>query len=167
MNVDPATLRHARRLGAMQEDQKIKAADEDYLARHQIKDLMAAMLQEVVMRKPLDPVQYLVDYLTLDPSLAAQDENGVSAYRRARLLEVFKVMDADGDGKVNFKECQGFTGKHGGKVLSETELSAIFGDIDSSMDALIDEDEFVRFFSRVVRTMGNPAFNAMIDDMLL
>ena len=107
----------------MQEDQKIKAADEDYLARHQIKDLMAAMLQEVVMRKPLDPVQYLVDYLTLDPSLAAQDENGVSAYRRARLLEVFKVMD-DGDGKVNFKECQGFTGKHGGKVLSETELSA-------------------------------------------
>ena len=167
MNVDPATSRRARRPGAMQVDQKIKAADEEYLARHQIKDLMAAMLQEVVMRKPRDPVQYLVDYLTMDPSRAAQDANGVSAYRRARLLDVFKVMDADGDGKVDFKECQGFTGKHGGKVLSETELSAIFGDIDSSMDALIDEDEFVRFFSRVVRSMSNPDFDAMIEEMLL
>ena len=105
----------------MSVDEEIRRGDEAYLAKHEIKELMSAMLREVVTRKPLDPVQYLVDYLSMDPARAAQDANGLSAYRRGKLLDVFKAMDADGDGKVTLDECRGFTSKHGGHVLSEEE----------------------------------------------
>jgi len=31
---------------------------------------MGALLKEVVMNKPVDPVQFMVDFLTLDPDQA-------------------------------------------------------------------------------------------------
>jgi hypothetical protein len=151
----------------MSVDEEIRHGDEAYLAKHEIKELMSAMLREVVTRKPLDPVQYLVDYLSMDPARAAQDANGLSAYRRGKLLDVFKAMDADGDGKVTLDECRGFTSKHGGHVLSEEEVANIFGDVDSSMDSLIDEEEFAAFFARSMRALSNEEFDRVIADMLL
>ena len=68
----------------MPTDAETTDANEAYLLKHGIKDLMGSMIQAVVEQKPLDPVQFLVDRLTLENSeaMSCQGPNGLSLWRR-------------------------------------------------------------------------------------
>ena len=66
-------------------------------------ELMAGMLKEIVMTKPQDPVQYMVDYMVMDEGMASQDKYGLSKYRRGKLLDIFNLMDKNGSGAVDYK----------------------------------------------------------------
>jgi hypothetical protein len=153
----------------MPTDAETTDANEAYLLKHGIKDLMGSMIQAVVEQKPLDPVQFLVDRLTLEngEAMSCQDENGLSLWRRRKLLEVFHQMDADKSGKVDFRETVGFVSKHGGAVLSDEELKSIFKDFDESLDNEIDQGEFVKFFSRTAGPMSNAQFEEMVEEMMV
>ena len=113
--------------------------------------------------------QFLVDRRTLEngEAMSCQDENGLSLWRRRKLLEVFHQMDADKSGKVDFRETVGFVSKHGGAVLGDEELKSIFKDFDESLDNEIDEGEFVKFFSRTAGPMSNAQFEEMVQEMMV
>ena len=147
-------------------EQQIKEADEAYLAKHDVKGLVGELLGEVVTQRPLDPVQYMVDHLSLGAASARQDVNGLSAYRRDQLMRVFRAMDAKSDGTVDFGEITAFVGKHGGGTVTERELLDIFADFDTDGDARVDVYEFMRFFGRFCRTLSNAGFDQLIVDML-
>jgi hypothetical protein len=144
-------------------------SNEAYLVKHNVKDMMGSMIHAVVTQKPHDPVQFMVDRLTLEngDELSCQDENGLSLYRRRKLLEVFKQMDADKSGKVDFKETVGFVSKHGGAVLGDEELRNIFKDFDETLDDKISENEFLKFFSRTAGPLSNARFDDMVKEMLV
>ena len=163
-------FRHAAAVRAtMPTDAETTEANEAYLLKHNIKELMGSMIQAVVEQKPRDPVQFLVDRLTLEngEAMSCQDENGLSLWRRRKLLEVFHQMDADKSGKVDFRETVGFVSKHGGAVLGDEELKSIFKDFDESLDNEIDEGEFVKFFSRTAGPMSNAQFEEMVQEMMV
>ena len=88
---------------------------------------MGSMIQAVV-EKTLDPVQFLVDRLTLENSeaMSCQDENGLSLWRRRKLLEVFHQMDADKSGKVDFQDGR-FVSKHAGRCSATRSSRASSG----------------------------------------
>ena len=153
----------------MPTDTETRDASETYLVKHNVKDLMGTLIQAVVTQKPYDPTQFLVDRLTLEngEEMSVQDENGLSLYRRQKLLHVFKVMDADNSSTVDFQETVGFVSKHGGSVLGKEELKSIFKDFDDSLDGEINESEFVKFFSRTAGPLSNQAFDTMIEEMLV
>ena len=94
---------------------------------------MADMLQEIVVEKPVLPVQFMIDYLAVGSSLCQQDKYGLSMMRRARLMKIFKAWDKKQDGTVDLKELRAFTGKHGGNAVSRDELKDIFMDMDDSV----------------------------------
>ena len=48
---------------------EVKESDAEYLAKHDIRALMADMLQEIVVEKPVLPVQFMIDYLAVGLSL--------------------------------------------------------------------------------------------------
>ena len=72
---------------------EIKESDAEYLAKHNIRALMADMVQEIVVAKPVSPVQFMIDYLAVGSSLCQQDKYGLSMMRRARLMKIFKAWD--------------------------------------------------------------------------
>lgn len=145
---------------------EVKESDAEYLAKHDIRALMADMLQEIVVEKPVLPVQFMIDYLAVGSSLCQQDKYGLSMMRRARLMKIFKAWDKKQDGTVDLKELRAFTGKHGGNAVSRDELKDIFMDMDESGDSKVDEDEFLKFFSLIVKRMDDDEFEQMIKDML-
>ena len=53
---------------------EVKESDAEYLAKHDIRALMADMLQEIVVEKPVLPVQFMIDYLAVGSSLCQQDK---------------------------------------------------------------------------------------------
>jgi len=148
-------------------ESSIQKADERYLAKHNVKDLMAQLLKDLITNKPKDPVQFLVDALSFeDPEMAQQDKYGLSRYRKKRLLEIFAQMDKNNSGQVEFKEVQAHSSKYGGTALSETELMEVFRDFDTSGDNMISQEEFLLFFSRAVSNMDNAEFDALVMEML-
>jgi len=121
----------------------------------------------LIQEKPKDPVQFLIDSLSFgDAKLAVQDKNGLSGYRRARLLEVFRQMDNDRSGYVDFKEIQAHSSKYGGQALTEAELREVFRDFDVSGDNQVSEEEFLVFFGRSVSHVSNEDFDQMVSEML-
>ena len=163
------TSRAATPRVTMATDTETRDENEAYLLRHEVQDLMGGLIQAVVTQKPSDPVQFLIDRLTLENAvvMSTQDDNGLSLYRRQRLLEVFKAIDTDRSGKVDLRETVGFASKHGGSVLSDKELKSIFKDFDENLNNEIDEREFVKFFSRTAGPLSNVAFDEMIAEMLV
>lgn len=148
-------------------EQPIKEADQKYLEKHKIKDLMAFLLKEIITTKPKDPIQFLVDALSFeDPEMATQDKYGLSAYRKRRLLEIFHQMDKNRSGYVSYKEVQAHSSKYGGQALTESELREVFRDFDQTGDNKISEEEFLLFFSRAVQSMDNSEFDNLVMEML-
>lgn len=145
---------------------EIKESDAEYLAKHNIRALMADMVQEIVVAKPVSPVQFMIDYLAVGSSLCQQDKYGLSMMRRARLMKIFKAWDKNQDKTVDLKELRAFTRKHGGNAVTQDELKDIFMDMDESGDSKVDEDEFLKFFSLSVKRMDDDEFEQMIQDML-
>ena len=109
---------------------EVKESDAEYLAKHDIRALMADMLQEIVVEKPVLPVQFMIDYLAVGPSLCQQDKYGLSMRRRARLMKIFKAGDKKKDGTVDLKELRAVTGKTGGNAVARDELKDIITDMD-------------------------------------
>ena len=153
----------------MPTDAETTNANEAYLVKHNINDLMGSMIQAVVEQKPRDPVQFLVDRLTLEngEAMSCQYENRLSLWRRRKLLEVFHQMDADKSGKVDFHDTVEFVSKHGEAVLGNEELKSIVKDFDESLNNEIDEGEFVKFFSRTAGPMSNAQFEKMVEGMMV
>mmetsp|Transcript_29053 Transcript_29053/g.48778 ORF Transcript_29053/g.48778 Transcript_29053/m.48778 type:complete len:165 (+) Transcript_29053:137-631(+) len=148
-------------------ERSIKQADAEYLEKHHIKALMHQILTDVVTGKPKDPIQYIVDVLTLEnPGDAKQDNHGLSCTRREKLLVIFQQMDKDKNGTVDFREVQQHTSRYGGAALSEAELKEIFKDLDTTGDTKISQEEFLAFFARAVFNLDNAEFDKMCTEML-
>mmetsp|Transcript_24549 Transcript_24549/g.80154 ORF Transcript_24549/g.80154 Transcript_24549/m.80154 type:complete len:161 (+) Transcript_24549:129-611(+) len=148
-------------------DATIKAQDAEYMEKHKIKEMLSSLMFTLIEKEPKDPIQFLVDALSLDnPADAEQDAYGLSKYRRARLLDIFRQMDKDKSGFIEFKEIKEHSSKYGGQALSEAELREVFRDFDSTNDHRISEEEFLQFFARSVAHIDNTEFDAMVSDML-
>lgn len=124
------------------------------------------MLKEIIISKPVDPLQYMLDYMVMGVNDAKQDKYGLSKYRRGKLLDIFNVMDKNGSGAVDYKEIKEHSAKFGGQALMEEELREVFRDFDTSGDHQIDKDEFLAFFSRSVKALSNKEFDAMVGEMM-
>ena len=100
------------------------------------------------------------------PTCHAQDpETGLPEHRKAKLLDLFRVIDKDNVGRISFRNLQRYTNKYGGQMLSGEELTSIFTDVNPGSDNLISQEEFVVFFSRVSKTINNEAFDSMIKEL--
>uniref|UniRef100_A0A7S0SFB3 EF-hand domain-containing protein n=1 Tax=Mantoniella antarctica TaxID=81844 RepID=A0A7S0SFB3_9CHLO len=147
-------------------EQELLLSDQEYLVTHNIQDLMAGMLREIVVTKPMDPIQYMVDHMVLGAEQATQDALGLSHYRRSKLMAIFGQMDKNGSGAVDFKEIKAHSSKNGGQALTEEELREVFRDFDTSGDHQIDSAEFLAFFSRSVKALSNAEFDIMAAEMM-
>mmetsp|Transcript_25719 Transcript_25719/g.55862 ORF Transcript_25719/g.55862 Transcript_25719/m.55862 type:complete len:161 (-) Transcript_25719:174-656(-) len=147
-------------------EQSIKKADAEYLEKHNIKELMQKLMTDIVIGKPTDPIQYITDVLSLDEEFAKQDEFGLSLYRRNKLAAIFKQMDKNDNGTVDFQEVHSHCARYGGNALTEDEIKEIFVDFDTSGDKKISRKEFLQFFARAVYLLDNTQFDAMIAEML-
>lgn len=146
-------------------DEKIKEQDKRYLSCHKVDELLGDIMRRLLEHGPADPVQYIIDSLSLDYELAMQDpKTGLSMYRKKKLLELFKIMDKDGSGKLSFRKLQDYSNQYGGMTLSYNELCSIFKDFQAGSDEVTLE-EFLVFFSKVSRTKTNQEFATMIQEM--
>mmetsp|Transcript_38362 Transcript_38362/g.53256 ORF Transcript_38362/g.53256 Transcript_38362/m.53256 type:complete len:161 (-) Transcript_38362:241-723(-) len=147
-------------------EDSIKQADKTYLEKHHVKALMHQLLTDIVVQKPVDPIQYLVDVLSFDdPNDAKQDKFGLSIFRRRKLYDIFKQMDKNENGSVDFSEIQAHTSRYGGNALTKEEMEEIFKDFDSTGDRKITVEEFMQFFARAVSQMDNEEFDKMVGEM--
>ncbi|XP_075265100.1 uncharacterized protein LOC142357343 [Convolutriloba macropyga] len=149
-------------------DNKIKEEDAAYLEKHGIDKIFEDVLQRLLMTKPKDHMQYIIDLMTFsNPDDATQDpKTGLSNYRTRKLEKIFEYMDKDVDGKVRYQDVQLFTSRYGGQVLTQDELKEIFTDFDQSEDNSITKDEFYLFFSKVSLRQKNAEFDQMVEEML-
>lgn len=147
-------------------DAAISDADKAYLEEKGVKHLLGGLLQNLLMSQPKEPIQFMVDALSMENfDDAMQDKYGLSKYRREKLLLIFKQMDADGSGEVEFSEIKAQSSKYGGQALTEAELREVFRDFDTTGDHKISQDEFLTFFARSVAKISNAEFDQMIKEM--
>jgi len=142
-------------------------ADQAYLEQHNIKSVLGQLLHELLKSQPKDPVQYMVDALSMpNAEDAVQDKFGLSKYRREALMKIFRAMDKDGSGEIEFQEIKAHSSKYGGQALTEAELREVFRDIDTTNDHKVSAEEFLAFFARSVAKIDNEEFDRMIKEML-
>mmetsp|Transcript_15079 Transcript_15079/g.32687 ORF Transcript_15079/g.32687 Transcript_15079/m.32687 type:complete len:163 (-) Transcript_15079:10-498(-) len=149
-------------------DGKLAQIDKDYLERHQLDKLFNGILTNMIQLKPLDPVQYIIDSVQYGAEYAKQDpKTGLPEHRKNKLMNVFRVMDKEGIGKISFRGLQSYTQKYGGESLGDAELRSIFSDFQpSSSDNLIGLEEFLVFFAKVSRTIPNAPFDLLIKELM-
>jgi len=108
-------------------DGKICEQDQAYLERHQIGPLFNKLMHQLMRHAPADPVQYMIDSLTLSPEDAAQDpETGLPKHRQSKLEKVFRIIDKSGTGRMSMRALQAYANSHGGETLTNADLRAIF-----------------------------------------
>lgn len=148
-------------------DGKLAQQDMEYLEKHHLNKLFTELFTNLLTMKPLDPVQYIIDSVQFSSDFAQQDpKTGLPEYRRAKLADVFKVMDKSGSGTISFSGLQQYTSKYGGEVLGDQELKSIFRDFKSQGGNVINLDEFLTFFAKVSRTIPNMQFDQLVSDLL-
>eukprot|EP00775_Hariotina_reticulata_P013723 gene13723-13845_t len=147
-------------------DDRIRQQDHDYMAEHQLDRLFSGLLSELLMHKPPDPLQYIIDNLTLGADQAVQDdETGLPLHRKDKLAKVFKIIDKEGTGKISLRMLQNFANKYGGETLSIDDLRGLFQDFKPASENFITFHEFLLFFSKVSSTITNKDFEEMVDEM--
>eukprot|EP00899_Mesostigma_viride_P029050 jgi/Mesvir1/932/Mv17490-RA.1 len=155
----------ARPTGRLTMEAELQKDAEEYLTKHKVDELLSGMMRELLTERPQDPLQYLIDTLTLsNKAEAKQDATGLSAYRRSKLERIFKKMDKNNSGSVNFRELEEHAAKYG-QVLSTEELRGIFREFDTSKDNLVSKHEFFAFFAKVTGTCNNAEFDALVQQM--
>ncbi|GLC43284.1 hypothetical protein PLESTB_001489900 [Pleodorina starrii] len=158
--------RHVDKLDVLP-DELLKKQDEAYLAKHQLDVLFGEILQGLVKEMPTDPVQFIIDSVAYGVDQAVQDkESGMPLHRKLRLLDLFRIIDKQGTGRISFRAMQQYANRYGGQTLGAEELGSIFSDFKPGSDNLITQDEFVKFFSRVSKTITNAQFEAMVKEMM-
>ncbi|GFR39780.1 hypothetical protein Agub_g265 [Astrephomene gubernaculifera] len=162
----PIQGRHVDKLDTLP-DELLKKHDEEYLAKHQLDKLFGVILQGLVQEMPLDPVQFIIDSVQYGVDQASQDpETGLPVHRKERLMELFRIIDKQGTGRISFRALQMYANRYGGQTLGAEELTSIFSDFKPGSDNLINQEEFLVFFSRVSKTITNSQFEAMIKEMI-
>ncbi|KAI8476446.1 MAG: hypothetical protein J3K34DRAFT_510027 [Monoraphidium minutum] len=147
-------------------DGKLCEQDQAYLEKHGIGQLFNGIVLDIARQAPADPLQFMIDTLTLGPELAMQSaETGLPKHRQSKLEKVFRVIDKAGTGKLSLRALQAYANSHGGETLTNADLRAIFKDFKPGMDHLVGLPQFLTFFSRVSRTINNRDFDAMVDEM--
>eukprot|EP00793_Prasinoderma_coloniale_P006888 PRCOL_00001719-RA len=137
-----------------------------YLEEKGIDALLKSLLSEVMKNRPADPLQFMIDSLSMDPLHARQDVNGLSQYRANKLRKVFSSLDKDGSGAIDFKEISSHANRYGGTALREDDLREVFRDFDTDGNNKITSDEFLAFFAKAVKSASNAEFDIMISEML-
>ena len=137
--------------------------------KHKINSMLETLLTAMIKTKPERPFQYLIDSLTFDdPDDAIQDSaTGLNRYRLKKLTEVFRNMDKDESGNIDFAEMKAYGSKFGLAALSEEELKDIFREFDASGDHKVSLGEFVLFFSRTLKEVEQEEFDNTIKSMLV
>ena len=118
-------LRAARAIMASRDaEQNVTLATDatSYLEEKGIDALLKSLLSEVMKNRPADPLQFMIDSLSMDPLHARQDVNGLSQYRANKLRKVFSSLDKDGSGAIDFKEISLHANRYGGTALREDDL---------------------------------------------
>uniref|UniRef100_A0A7S0S0D9 EF-hand domain-containing protein n=1 Tax=Chlamydomonas leiostraca TaxID=1034604 RepID=A0A7S0S0D9_9CHLO len=148
-------------------DAKLQALDKAYLERHHIDKLLNDLMINLITLKPQDPIQYMIDAVAYNSDYAKQDPiTGLPEHRRAKLADVFRVIDKDGHGKVALGHLQAYATKHGGSSLGDEELASMFADFHPGEDNLVTLEQFLLFFSRVSRTIPNAAFDELVAELM-
>ena len=137
--------------------------------KHKINNMLETLLTAMIKTKPERPIQFLIDSLTFDdPDDAIQDSaTGLNRYRLKKLTEVFRNMDKDESGNIDFAEMKAYGSKFGLAALSEEELKDIFREFDASGDHKVSLGEFVLFFSRTLKEVEQEEFDNTIKSMLV
>lgn len=162
----PVPGRHVDKLDTLP-DELLKKQDEAYLAKHQLDKLFADILEGLVTETPPDTVQYIIDCVAYSKGEAKQDsKTGLPEHRKAKLLDLFRVIDRGNTGRISFRSMQMYVNKYGGQTLNADELSSIFTDFKPGSDNLISQSEFLVFFSRVSKTITNAQFEEMVKELL-
>ncbi|KAG2501852.1 hypothetical protein HYH03_000350 [Edaphochlamys debaryana] len=162
----PVQGRHVDKLDVLP-DEELKRQDEAYLTKHKLDALFGEILQGLVQEMPSDPVQFIIDSVQYGAEQAKQDpETSLPLHRKAKLLDLFRVIDKQNTGRISFRSMQMYANRYGGQTLGAEELSSIFRDFKPASDNLVTQDEFLVFFSRVSRTITNEQFETMVKEML-
>ena len=140
------------------------AVAEAYLRTQNCNELVGGMLEGLIVEKPMDTVQFLIDHL--EGRDARQDENGLSAFRRNLLEGLFKKMDKDGGGSIDINELKEYVVRFGGDSVSDQDIMAIAADIDTDGNGQIEWIEFLLFFARSLNLLSNQEFEAVVNSML-
>mmetsp|Transcript_19167 Transcript_19167/g.34685 ORF Transcript_19167/g.34685 Transcript_19167/m.34685 type:complete len:172 (-) Transcript_19167:562-1077(-) len=165
IKLPPVIGRDVDKLDALP-DEKLKRLDREYFERKDIRGLLDGLLESLIVQQPLDPVQFIIDYLQYSPDYAKQDpETGLPEHRKNKLLDVFLAIDKARTGKVSLDNLRSYANKYGGLSLTVHELSSMFQDFKPHGDNFITRSEFITFFSRVSRTINNENFNKMINEL--
>ncbi|KAF6266705.1 hypothetical protein COO60DRAFT_10015 [Scenedesmus sp. NREL 46B-D3] len=147
-------------------DEKLRQLDEEYVVQHQLDKLLGGLMSDMLKHKPQDPLQFIIDSITLGSKNAIQDpETGLPLHRREQLVQVFKIIDKDGIGKISLRMLQNYANKYGGETLTLDELRGLFQDFKPASEHFINVHEFLCFFSKVSATITNKDFKAMIEEM--
>lgn len=147
-------------------DKSYAETDKVYLEKHKISCLLEDLLGQLLYEKPPDPLQYMIDFMSLGEEPARQDKDtGLSAHRKAKLVNVFQTIDKEGQGKISLRMLQNYANKYGGETLGLDELRSIFADFNPSADMQVGLPSFLTFFSKVSRLMTNADFDTMVEEM--
>ncbi|KIZ03041.1 flagellar associated protein [Monoraphidium neglectum] len=147
-------------------DGKLYEQDQAYLEQHGVGPLFSGLLADIARTMPADPVQFMIDSLTLGPEQAEQSpETGLPKHRQSKLEKVFRIIDKAGTGRMSLRALQAYANSHGGDTLTNADLKTIFKDFKPGQDHLVGLPQFLAFFSRVSRTINNKDFEEMIVEM--
>eukprot|EP00879_Flechtneria_rotunda_P007847 GHRR01008223.1.p1 GENE.GHRR01008223.1~~GHRR01008223.1.p1 ORF type:complete len:164 (+),score=42.34 GHRR01008223.1:222-713(+) len=147
-------------------DEVIRQQDQEYMMTHQLDKLLCSLLAGILKQKPQDCLQFIIDSITLGPEQAQQDsETGLPVHRQEKLMQVFKIIDKEGTGKISLRMLQNYANKYGGETLTLDELRALFQDFKPSNEHYINLKEFLMFFSKVSSTITNRDFASMVDEL--
>eukprot|EP00891_Asterochloris_glomerata_P004650 jgi/Astpho2/4650/Aster-x1229 len=144
-------------------DAQIASQDAAYLEKHQIDKLFGHLLEQLIRKRPAQPVQWLTEALR-NPDFALQPAEppsvGLSASSRESLQHVFERMDKRKTGRISYADFKDYAGSSGVQTLSEGELKSIFGDFSKTE---VDVDQFTAFFEKAAKGMNERAMMDMAE----
>eukprot|EP00798_Chlamydomonas_sp_ICE-L_P004842 gene4842-34598_t len=110
-------------------DGMLKKIDAEYLEKQQIQPMFGGLVTNLVTLKPMDPIQYMIDYVQYGAEYAVQDgKTGLPEHRRTKLMDVFNVLDSSQAGKISYENFSSYVKKYGAPTLTEEDLGSIFTD---------------------------------------
>mmetsp|Transcript_3061 Transcript_3061/g.8086 ORF Transcript_3061/g.8086 Transcript_3061/m.8086 type:complete len:156 (+) Transcript_3061:59-526(+) len=148
-------------------DDKLRDIDKAYLDKHKIGPMFETLLSNMVQHQPQDPLQYIIDSVEFNAEYAKQDPaTGLPEHRKAKLLDVFRLIDKEGRGRISYQNLQSYATKYGGATLKDEELQSIFSDFHPGKDSQITMQEFLVFFSKASKAVPNAAFDSLIQELM-
>ncbi|DBA82684.1 hypothetical protein WJX77_005099 [Trebouxia sp. C0004] len=153
-------------------DSHIMQSGTQYLTQNSIDRLLGALLENIARNKPERPVQWMIDVLSSSSSVeqavqaVSQDSRqGAVAERTSALLTVFKMLDKEGQGKIQLSDLQAYTSRHGIASLPPSEVEQVFNNIDAGKKNLVTAEDFLSYMSKATCNMTDSKFQDMAAAM--